>query len=308
MGNKQSHTIEVIAAKFIEYEDYPPNVTFFNYYVLKFNNRHTIISLYDDYVTIMYEDPVDKTNQKHFLLELSNSKNPNFRRSIEYYCEDKYIISTMSDINNNTIRINVVPSKIYTDFEFCQKKYTLYLIFRCNNIRCEVYEKQKLLRFDDKLWIKTTIYLTHLTFKSQHATKKFIYECCDEAAKIISKQEKDIKDSFEKLGDFQNQRDNIKKIDIDDTIIIEFEPVECDDNESDPGSDQEITIDRSRLNCGICWRTYKKPVVLVETGHTFCEKCIKMWLIDHKTCPNSGVRLKKKTIIPNYTLMGIIPS
>ncbi|KAL9658441.1 hypothetical protein ABK040_005985 [Willaertia magna] len=66
------------------------------------------------------------------------------------------------------------------------------------------------------------------------------------------------------------------------------------------------------------WRTkldeYKCPIshqlminpVIIETGQTFDKFSIEHWLKNYQTCPTTGIKLKTKNLIPNYTLKSTI--
>ena len=54
--------------------------------------------------------------------------------------------------------------------------------------------------------------------------------------------------------------------------------------------------------CSICLGYPQEPVMLKETGHTFCRACITTWLQTHNTCPNTKCVLSDKTLIRNYIL------
>ncbi|KAL9657184.1 hypothetical protein ABK040_011406 [Willaertia magna] len=54
------------------------------------------------------------------------------------------------------------------------------------------------------------------------------------------------------------------------------------------------------FNCPISQQLMIDPVMIPETGQTYDRKLIELWLQRQNTCPSTGIKLKSKTLTPNY--------
>ncbi|KAL9649333.1 hypothetical protein ABK040_014635 [Willaertia magna] len=52
--------------------------------------------------------------------------------------------------------------------------------------------------------------------------------------------------------------------------------------------------------CPISQQLMIDPVIISETGQTYDRKTIEEWLQKQNTCPSTGIKLKSKTLTPNY--------
>lgn len=60
-----------------------------------------------------------------------------------------------------------------------------------------------------------------------------------------------------------------------------------------------------QITCPICCDPYKSPV-FVPCGHTFCQKCMKMWLNQNSTCPVCKKRVSQSDVKPNFLVENIM--
>lgn len=91
------------------------------------------------------------------------------------------------------------------------------------------------------------------------------------------------------------------KLKVDETEDSEFSTVKVDDTEVDKyNSDVPYAF-----LCPISHEIMHEPVI-IETGQTYERVYIESWLTNNKTCPTTGVELKSKTFIPNYSLKSAI--
>ena len=79
-------------------------------------------------------------------------------------------------------------------------------------------------------------------------------------------------------------------------------------------SSNEILIDRhfvdedhinQHLKCSVCLSIFNDPVRL-ECGHTFCKKCIKMWIKKHNECPCCRINVTPKDFYPDLMALNLI--
>lgn len=69
--------------------------------------------------------------------------------------------------------------------------------------------------------------------------------------------------------------------------------------------DQFIAEVDENLICSICRDVMTNPVSCRD-GHTFCENCINAWLLSNKVCPLDRQPLRKRELIRNLPLRGVI--
>jgi len=56
------------------------------------------------------------------------------------------------------------------------------------------------------------------------------------------------------------------------------------------------------LQCPICYERFENPIVQCTSGHSFCQKCIHVWLQKKKVCPLDNYYLDKQRLIRNLAL------
>jgi hypothetical protein len=116
---------------------------------------------------------------------------------------------------------------------------------------------------------------------------------------------------FEALNDqndktTQKQKETQKeikdtKLKIDDSEDTGFSSIKVDESEVDSlNSDVPYAF-----LCPISQEMMREPVI-IETGQTYERLYIESWLNSHNTCPVTGLELKSKTYIPNYSLRSAI--
>ncbi|CAG9460662.1 unnamed protein product [Pedinophyceae sp. YPF-701] len=103
---------------------------------------------------------------------------------------------------------------------------------------------------------------------------------------------------------------------------LDTEPLDRDDNAS---TQQHAAIQRkdaatdpapfasAEYDCGICLRSVRDPVMLLDSGHTYCRACIEMWVsgrlaANHEpTDPRTGMRLNLPVrSVENWALKSVL--